>query len=274
MTAQAQQQSPIRLWEGAAPGALGAEDRDIPTLTPFLPKQPNGTAIVICPGGGYWLLADHEGRDYAQWLVQHGITSFVLKYRLGQHGYRHPVMWQDAARAVRTVRARAAEWKIDRLRIGIMGSSAGGHLASTLLTRFDGGNAKDPDPIERESCRPDFGILCYPVISLIGPYAHQASAENLLGKNPPLELRQLLSAERQVSAQTPPTFLWHTLEDTGVPPENSIAFAESLRRQGVPFELHLYEKGKHGIGLGNGHPWTHDCLHWLRQRDWLTPQAQ
>ena len=180
-----QGQNPFPLWPGGVPNALGKEDKDIPTLTPYLPEPTNatGAAIVICPGGGYGSLAPHEGVDYARFLNEHGIAGFVLKYRLGSGGYRHPAMLQDAARAVRTIRARAAEWNLDPKRIGIMGSSAGGHLASTLLTHFDSGKTDDNDPIERQSSRPDLGILCYPVITM-GEFTHQGSKNNLLGNNP------------------------------------------------------------------------------------------
>ncbi|MBU6401973.1 MAG: alpha/beta hydrolase, partial [Verrucomicrobia bacterium] len=218
--ALADQKEPIILWPEGAPGALGQTDNDIPTLTPYLPdpQVATGAAMVICPGGGYGALAPHEGHDYALWLNQHGVTAFVLKYRLGSHGYRHPTMLQDAARAVRTVRARAAEWRVDPHRIGLMGSSAGGHLASTLLTHFDAGKPDTADPIERVSSRPDLGILCYAVITL-GRYTHQGSKDNLLGKHPSPELVRLLSNELQVTPETPPCFIWHTDEDPAVPVE-------------------------------------------------------
>jgi acetyl esterase/lipase len=181
-------------------------------------------------------------------------------------------MLNDAARAVRTVRARAGEWNIDPQRIGIMGSSAGGHLASTLLTHFKEGDAAAADPVERVSSRPDLGILCYPVISF-AKFTHTGSRSNLLGTNAPDELIQLLSNELQVTAQTPPTFLWHTVEDKTVPVENSMLFAEALRKNGVPFDLHIYEKGRHGMGLGTRdpnpekrHAWTRDLAFWLQER--------
>jgi acetyl esterase/lipase len=184
-------------------------------------------------------------------------------------GNQHPAMLQDAARAVRTVRARAAEWSLDPKRIGIMGSSAGGHLASTLLTHFDSGHPNDPDPIERQNSRPDLGILCYPVITM-GEFTHQGSKNNLLGQNPSPELVRNLSNELQVTKETPPTFIWHTSEDTVVPVENSLQFAEALRKAGVPFDLHIYQKGGHGLALGtkewdpeHRHPWTRDCVYWL-----------
>src|SRR5688572_12312241 len=207
-------QETFPLWADKAPGALGSGENDITTLTVFPPAagKATGAAIVVCPGGGYGDLAQHEGKDYAVWLADHGITAFVLKYRLGTHGYRHPRMLEDAARAVRTVRAKATKWSVDPKRIGIMGSSAGGHLASTLLTHFDAGDAKAADETDRQSSRPDLGILCYPVITL-GEKTHGGSKKNLLGENPSEELVRLLSNELQVTTQTPPTFLWHTAED-------------------------------------------------------------
>ena len=271
-SAQAQPTNAFPLWPDGAPGALGREDKDIPTLTPFLadPAQATGAAIVICPGGGYAHLAPHEGADYARFLNESGIAGFVLKYRLGSDGYHHPAMLQDAARALRTVRARAGEWKLDPQRIGIMGSSAGGHLASTLLTHFDSGKSGAADPIERQSSRPDLGILCYAVISL-GEFGHAGSRNNLLGSNPSPELVRELSNELHVTKDTPPCFIWHTYEDNGVRVENSLQFAEALRRAGVPFDLHIYQKGPHGLGLGTRdwnperrHPWTRDCIYWLQ----------
>ena len=260
------------LWPDGAPGALGKEAKDIPTLTPYWPDpdKATGAALVICPGGGYAGLAPHEGADYARFFAEHGITCFVLKYRLGSSGYHHPAMLQDASRAVRTVRARAGEWKLDPKRIGIAGSSAGGHLASTLLTHFDAGDPVSKDPIEQVSSRPDLGILCYAVISF-GEFAHQGSKKNLLGENPTPELVRSLSNELQVTKDTPTCFIWHTDEDKGVLAENSLLFAEALRKAGVPFDLHIYQKGPHGLGLGTRewnpekrHPWTADCIYWLK----------
>ena len=169
-SAQAQPTNSFPLWPDGAPGALGTADKDIPTLTPYLPEpaKATGAAIVICPGGGYANLAAHEGAQYARFLNESGIAGFVLKYRLASGGYHHPAMLQDAARALRTVRACAGEWNLDPKRIGIMGSSAGGHLASTLLTHFDAGKPDAADPIERQSSRPDLGILCYAVIAMEG----------------------------------------------------------------------------------------------------------
>jgi acetyl esterase/lipase len=262
------------LWPDGAPGALGTEAKDTPTLTVFLPApdKATGAAIVICPGGGYGNLADHEGSQYARWLNNQGIAGFVLKYRLGSGGYRHPAMLLDAARAIRIVRARAEEWKLDAKRVGIIGSSAGGHLASTTVTQWDTGSANSADAVERQSSRPDLAILCYPVITLTDPFTHRGSRANLLGTNPPPELLQKLSAELQVNSDSPPCFIWSTEEDKTVPVENSLALAGALRRAGVRFDLHIYERGPHGIGLGNKnfdaakfHPWTRDCEFWLRE---------
>jgi acetyl esterase/lipase len=265
------------LWPEGAPGARGKDAKDTPTLTPFFPDpvQATGSAIVVCPGGGYGGLAKHEGPDYARFLNEQGVTAFVLTYRLGSAGYRHPAMLQDAARAVRTVRARATEWKLDSKRIGIMGSSAGGHLASTLLTHFDAGKADATDPIERESSRPDLGVLCYPVITM-GEYAHAGSRLNLLGKNPYHAQLDELSNELHVTKETPPTFLWHTDEDKGVVVENSLLFAQALRKADVPFELHIFQKGGHGLGLGirdydpsKWLPWTRDLIAWLKVQNFV-----
>jgi acetyl esterase/lipase len=273
-SAFAQANLSFALWPQGAPGAHGSEPKDVPTLTLFLPaaEQATGAAIVICPGGGYGHLAEHEGAHYARWLNELGIASFVLKYRLGSHDYRHPAMLQDAARAVRTVRARASEWQLDGNRIGIIGSSAGGHLASTLLTHFDSGNQDAADATERVSSRPDLGILCYPVITT-GTFAHRGSIRNLLGNQPAPELLHDLSNELQVSSNTPPCFIWHTVADRTVPVENSLQFATALRAAAVPFALHVYERGDHGLGLGtreynpaNRHPWTRNCEFWLRER--------
>ncbi len=263
-------QTTIPLWPDGAPGALGTADKDTPTMIVQIadPAVATGAAMVILPGGGYGGLAPHEGKGYADWLVTNGITCFVVKYRLGSAGYRHPVMLQDAARAVRTVRARAEEFKIDPKRVGIIGSSAGGHLASTLLTHFDAGKTDAADLVERQSSRPDLGILCYAVITM-GPNTHQGSKNNLLGKEPSAELVKLLSNETQVTKDTPPTFLWHTAEDKAVKVENSLEFAAALQRAGVPFDLHVYQKGAHGLGLGKNHPWAADCLFWLREQKFV-----
>ncbi|MDX6765307.1 MAG: alpha/beta hydrolase [Candidatus Methylacidiphilales bacterium] len=262
------------LWPEGPPGALGSEEKDIPTLTAYLPAEgkSNGSSFLVLPGGGYGALANHEGEGYAKWLAMQGITAYVLKYRLGTSGYRHPVMLGDAARGLRTVRAWARRDGLDPARIGIIGSSAGGHLASTLLVYHDGGKPDATDPIEQESSRPDLGVLCYPVISS-GEYAHRGSFNKLLGENPPAELLQQLSTELQVTKETPPTFLWHTFGDKAVPVQNSLLFASSLAKAGVPFELHVYEKGGHGMGLpGPGKPappWDGELLRWLKVRGFM-----
>ncbi|MBI3878163.1 MAG: alpha/beta hydrolase [Verrucomicrobia bacterium] len=274
--AQQLPREPFPLWPGGAPGALGTADKDTPTLTPHFasPTKATGAAFVICPGGGYGALAPHEGFHYALWLNEQGIAGFVLKYRLGPAGYKHPAMMNDVNRAIRYVRAKAGDWKLDAKKIGIMGSSAGGHLASTALTHFDAGNPDATDPIDKQSSRPDLGILCYPVISM-GPLTHGGSKKNLLGDNPPAELVQLLSNELQVTKDTPPTFLFHTWEDKAVKVENSLEFAAALKKNNVPFSLHIYPKGAHGIGLGSGqwdpsarHPWTTECALWLKEQGW------
>ena len=269
-------QQSIRLWAGSAPGALGTADHDIPTLTPFLTTGDHrtSTAILICPGGGYHaLMTSFEGDHYARFFNELGMNAFVLRYRLGSNGYRHPVMLQDISRALRTIRARATEWDLNPNAIGVIGSSAGGHLASTLMTHFDSGDKASTDTIERQSSRPDFGILCYPVISF-GEYAHKGSMHNLLGNNPSQDVMTSLSNELQVTKDTPPTFLLHTAEDAVVRVENSLLFASALARNSVPFALHVYPKGIHGVALGSHewnpqarHPWTTECTLWLRSQN-------
>ena len=271
-------QTPIPLWPtGQVPLARGQAETDVPTLTAFPSDNgaTNAPAMVILPGGGYGGLAQHEGRDYALFLNREGIRCFVLRYRLGSAGYRHPAMLFDAARAVRWVRGHASELKVDPARIGIMGSSAGGHLASTLLTHHDAGSPDATDPVDRVSSRPDLGILCYPVVTL-GEFTHAGSKRNLLGENPSPELVEDLSNEKRVNASTPPTFLWSLRDDGAVPIENSIQFALACRRDKVAFELHLYEGKQHGIGLGSKppafadpHPWALDLLAWLKARGFL-----
>jgi acetyl esterase/lipase len=271
---------PIRLWEGAAPGALGQADHDIPTITPYLPAadKANGTSIVVCPGGGYGGLAAHEGEGYAKWLADNGVAAFVLKYRLGSKGYRHPVMLGDVSRAIRLVRSRADEWKLDVKRVGVMGSSAGGHLASTAVTHFDAGQADATDAVDRQSSRPDFGVLCYAVISMEDGVTHNGSKANLLGKEPDPKLVELLSNEKQVTKSTPPCFVWSTQEDKAVPVTNSLRFVAALQQNGIAYDFHVYQKGPHGIGLSEGkngaaagevHPWGKDLLFWMRQNNWL-----
>jgi acetyl esterase/lipase len=264
----------LRLWEGDAPGAVGNQDKDIPTLTVFVPPadKANGTAVVICPGGGYAGLAPHEGKPVAEWLNGIGVTGFVLKYRLGPR-YHHPAMMNDVNRAVRMVRTRVGEWKLNPNRIGVLGFSAGGHLTSTAVTHFDAGNPDASDPIDRVSSRPDFGVLIYPVIDLEGPYAHGGSRKNLLGDNPPREMVESLSNQTHVTDKTPPCFLVHTSTDTGVPFQNSLMFAEALNKHHVPVELHVFDHGPHGFGLGANDPvlkqWPDLCAKWMEYHGWL-----
>jgi acetyl esterase/lipase len=269
--------APVPLWTSGPPDALGRAEKDSPTITPFLcdSRAEPRAAVVICPGGGYGMLAPHEGRTYALFLNRAGLNCFVLKYRLGSDGYRHPAMLHDAARAVRLVRSRAKDWGVDPTRVAIMGSSAGGHLASTLLTHWDKGDPNAVDPVDRESSRPDLGVLCYAVITM-GPNTHEGSKENLLGKNPDPKLVRFLSNELQVTAETPPCFVWHTQQDQTVKVDNALAFAAALQSHGVPFELHIYEKGGHGMGLAteppafnSPHPWVGELLRWLKERGFV-----
>lgn len=263
------------LWPNGAPGAVGTMPVDKPSLTISVPPadKANGTAVVVCPGGGYGGLAnDHEGKQIAAYLNGLGVTAYILQYRLGPR-YRHPAPLQDVQRALRTVRAKAKEWQIDPKRIGVMGFSAGGHLASTAATHFDDGKPDNTDPIEQAGCRPDFAILCYPVISMKPPYAHQGSRKNLLGENPDDKLVESLCNDEQVTAKTPPTFLFHTSEDRGVLPENSVLFYLALRKHKVPAELHIYEKGPHGVGLAQKDPvlssWPDRLTGWLKGKGLL-----
>ncbi len=265
----------ILLWESGAPGALGQADTDKPTITAYrAPRGSSGTAIIVAPGGGYGALAiEHEGRQWAYWYNAMGITAFVLKYRLGPR-YHHPIELGDAQRAIRTVRARATEFSIISDRIGMMGFSAGGHLTSTAGTHFDSGKSDSTDPIERVSSRPDFLILGYPVISFDPAVTHAGSLRNLLGDNPDPKLVENLSNDLQVTAQTPPTFIFHTTNDNGVPVENSVRFYLALRKAKVPVEMHLFENGPHGVGMALNDPalsaWPNLLMNWLRARGLLT----
>jgi acetyl esterase/lipase len=251
----------IPLWTGTPPGALGAGDADIPTLTAWFPRYtPAGmTAVIICPGGAYRNLAsNHEGRQVAAYLNSLGIAAFVLKYRLGPR-YHHPVEIGDAQQAIRLVREHAAEWHINPNRIGMMGFSAGGHLAMSASTHFDA------------VTRPDFTILGYPVISLVEPWTHQGSKTNLLGENPDPALARSLSGENAVTKDTPPTFIIQTNADTTVPAENAVYYYLALRKAGVPAEMHIFQNGPHGVGLGNDDPalseWSKLLANWLRVRN-------
>ena len=254
-----------------------------PTLTVFpAPKEKNtGTAVVIAPGGGYNILAwDLEGTEVADWLNSIGVTGIVLKYRVprrpGMPGDAQKGPLQDAQRAMSVVRSRAKEWNIDPNRIGMLGFSAGGHLAATAGTHYDAGDQQAADPVDRHSSRPDLLVLCYPVITFATAARHAGSMRNLLGEDPPRALRVAHSAERRVDAQTPPSFLWHTAADAGVPVENSLLFARALGRHGVPFELHVFPEGRHGLGLALDDPrvreWTGLCAAWLGERGFAIPR--
>ena len=265
-----QEPQTILLWPGGAPGAQGAEDRDKPAITVYMPASTAGpmTAVIIAPGGSYRALASNlEGRAPANYFNALGIAAFVLRYRLGPQ-YHHPIELGDAQRAVRTVRARAAEWHIAPDRIGMMGFSAGGHLASSASTHFDNGNANASDPIDRVSSRPDFAILGYPVISFIEPWTHQGSKTNLLGDAPDPALARSLSSETQVTASTPQTFIYQTNADTTTPAENAVSYYLALRKAGVPAEMHIFRDGRHGSGLGMTDPalaeWPRLLANWLR----------
>lgn len=260
------------LWEGAAPGAVGEAPADKPTITPYLVEGDGPfAAVVVCPGGGYGGHAEHEGKPIAEWLNAAGVSAFVLQYRVAP--YKHPVPLGDAQRAIRLVRSCAGEWRIDPSRIGILGFSAGGHLAVSAATIFDGGYPEAADPVDKQSCKPNALIACYPVISF-GEYRHQGSMVNLLGENPEEELRNSMSLENRVTKDTCPSFLWHTAEDAGVPVENSLLLALALSKNKVPFELHVFPHGAHGLGLAKDHPeakaWPGLCVQWLRGLGFVT----
>jgi acetyl esterase/lipase len=255
----------LRLWSGRAPGALGRGAADIPVVQAFVPAAGTGTgsAIVVCPGGGYGRLMEHEGPVIGRWLAKNGVTAFVLRYRVGPK-YHHPVELGDAQRAIRFVRAHAVEWGLDPKRIGILGFSAGGHLASSAATHYTEGDPRSEDAVERVSSRPDIQILIYPVITM-GSGTHQGSRHNVLGPNPSPELVSLMSNERHVNATTPPAFLVHSVDDGEVPVSNSDSYVEALKRSNVPFEYVRAEIGGHGFGLTN--VWSGRCIAWLRAQN-------
>lgn len=275
--AQAAGPDPIPLWEMGAPGAQGTDATDIPQIRiyPADANKATGACVVVLPGGGYSHLAtDHEGHQIGVWLNSIGVTAAVVTYRLGPK-YHYPAQLQDAQRGIRYVRAHADELKIDPHRVGIMGFSAGGHLASTVSTHFDAGDASSGDTVAQQSSRPDFSILCYPVISLKSTFGHKGSTRNLLGENPDPQLLESLSNETQVTKETPPTFIFHTGEDKGVPVENALVYFQALRQHGVPAEMHIYQKGPHGVGLAPGDPvlntWKERLADWLKVNGFLSP---
>ena len=268
----------IPLWNGPAPLSHGNAPTDIPTLTPFLPKD--GTkprsAVVLCPGGGYEFLSmDWEGYNEARWFNEHGVAAFVLAYRLPKNGYPHPAPLLDAQRAIRLVRSRAAEWKIDPAKIGVMGFSAGGHLASTLETHFDAGDPNAADPVDRVSCRPDFAVLVYAVISMMDSITHPGSKAGLLGPHPDPKLVESLSNQTQVTPQTPPTLLIAVDDDTTVPVENSRLMFAALKKAGVPTAFQEYPTGGHGFGMGHvpdkgPKGWLDHMYAWLKAQGFVS----
>jgi acetyl esterase/lipase len=259
----------VSLWTGEAPGAIGSDESDIPAMTVYLPRTMSATpAMIVCPGGAYRaLVSNREGRQVARYLNSLGMAAFVLRYRLGPR-YHHPIELGDAQRAIRTLRFRAEEWRLDPTRIGIMGFSAGGHLAMSASTIFDAGDPRAVDPIDRVGSRPDFAVLAYPVISMVAPWTHQRSKSNLLGDDPDASLTRQLSGELAVTTHTPPTFIFQTNEDVTVPAENSLHYFLALRQAGVPAELHVFEKGPHGVGLAYDRaalsPWSVLLATWMR----------
>ncbi len=266
----------VNLWPGDAPGARGNEPKDVPRLEIYRPADHAcGAAMVVCPGGGYGGLAsDHEGRQIAQFYNSLGVTAFVLHYRLGTSGYHHPVELNDAKRALRLVRASAPKFALDPNRIGITGFSAGGHLASTAATLFDEGDPKASDPVDRVSSRPDICVLGYPVITMMRDFTHKGSRANLLGpERDNDDLAAKLSNHNNVTDRTPTTFIFQTDEDSAVPAENAVGFYLALRRHHVPAEMHIYQRGPHGVGLMHGDPvlgtWRLHLADWLRAAGFL-----
>ena len=284
------QEFKIPLYTGMIPNSINTGDVEkiekkeitvithvqVPDIAVYLPSKRNATgqAVVICPGGGYWVLAyDWEGSDIARYFNSIGVAAIVLKYRLPTYGntlepHKAPLM--DAQRALRLVRFNAGRWNIDPKKIGIMGFSAGGHLASTLGTHFDYGNPASSDSVERMSCRPDFMVLMYPVVSFVDPAVHSGSREALLGKNPDNNILEYYSNELQVKNDTPPAFMVHADDDKGVPVENTLLMYKALRAKNIPVELHILSEGEHGFGLGTGNEhistWTNNLKWWL---EWL-----
>lgn len=263
------------LWmDHAVPLALGDAPKDRPRVSVYLPtptpsdKETRRGAMIICPGGGYGVLAiDHEGYQIAAWANEMGLVAVICHYRHRGDGYGHPVPWLDACQAIRLTRANAEAWQVDPQRVGIIGFSAGGHLVSTVLTQFDRPSNDVPEPLRRVSARPDYGILCYPVIGLGTDYGHAGSLRNLLGESPADDLVQSLRSDLNVTPNTPPTFLMHTQADDVVRVKNSLVFYDALQQHGVPSELHLFPQGAHGVGLARTVPgakaWPQLCRSWL-----------
>jgi acetyl esterase/lipase len=276
MSQSFQQTDPILLWPNGAPGALGDKEEDRPVLKPFIRAHGDPVAaVIVCPGGGYSHRARHEAEPVAQWLNSLGLASFVLEYRVAP--YKHPQPLNDAQRAIRIVRSRAHEWSIDPKRIGILGFSAGGHLACCAATMFEAGKPDATDSIERESSRPDLLIACYPVVTM-GLFTHQGSRKALLGDNPDQKVVTDMSAETRVTPQTPPAFLWTTANDQAVPVQNTMFFADALAMNRVPFELHVFPNGKHGLGLApqnpDVHKWLDLCADFLENQKFIPDRSK
>jgi acetyl esterase/lipase len=276
--ARAAEPTKIKLWADGPPGTPATKPEDEPVLLMSKPTKEQGvpTGIVVVPGGGYGHLAmDHEGKQVAEWLNSLGVVAFVLKYRMSSTGHMHPVPMMDGQRAIRIVRARAKEFGVDPNRVGVLGFSAGGHLTSTLGTHFDEGRPDGKDLIDAVSSRPDFLVLCYPVISLKESFSHGGSRKNLLGVQPDPALVENLSNETQVTAETPPTFIFQTTADKSVPAENAVAFYLALRKAKVPAEMHIFQNGRHGLGLAKDEAGTNEwpklCEIWLKNRGMLQP---
>ncbi|MFW6062424.1 MAG: alpha/beta hydrolase [Planctomycetota bacterium] len=269
MTVDMRVLQPVPLWPDGAPAAEGSGPEDQPKITLYLPELPEDygptACMVVCPGGAYHRRAEHEGRPVAEWLCELGVAAAVLDYRVAP--YRHPVPLNDALRAIRLVRHNYQQWNLDPDRIGILGFSAGGHLAASAGTLHAQGRLNADDPVDAAPSRPDAMILCYPVITM-GPRTHTASMENLLGQDPAPPYRQGLSLEGHVTDETPPTFLWQTADDPAVPVHNSLLFAQALASHDVPMALHVFPHGRHGLGLAPDDPdvaiWTDLCASWLQ----------
>jgi acetyl esterase/lipase len=280
----------ILLWPKGAPlanGTLstGTAATDKPSITPYPATNPNGAAVVVFPGGSYASLdaTNYEGTTPAQWLASKGISGFVVRYRLGTGGYHHPVEMWDGQRAIRWVRANAAKYGIDTARVGVLGFSAGGHLASTVSTRYDGGNPAAADSVDRHGCKPAFSILGYPVITMQSSFTHMQSRDNLLGPNPSQALIDSLSSEKQVNDKTPPAFLFHALDDGAVPIKNPQVYYDSLVKHQIPASFMKFNHGGHGFGMADGkegkaydavlNAWCDSSLKWLDKQGFFTPKA-
>lgn len=269
-TAHSQKVTVEYLWPNGAPDARGDSTGDKPTLTFFFPEKPNGTAMIICPGGAYRGLAPHEADTIARWCNTFGVTGVVLRYRHARSGagYHHPTPLLDAQHSISIIRSKAGELGIDSGKIGIIGFSAGGHLAASLGTHFKEKDRSNLDPMKNINCRPNFMILVYPVITMDSTFTHRGSRESLLGLNPDQALVDLMSNEKQVTPDTPPAFLVHATDDQAVPVENSLAMYSALRKANVQVEMHIFQRGAHGFGLGKGKgavsAWPELCQTWLK----------